>query len=197
MEPIGNYKYLMYIKGGVVLNIVGHLNEKLDNYENIIRKAIEGDTDSFMTLIDENITSYYRVAKGILSSEEDIKDAIQNTIIVVYNKLHTLKNVKLFKTWSIRILINQCNKIYNTNKKLIKIEKVKSISTDAVDVDSKIDLYNAISTLPNKLKIPTILFYFDDLSYKDISKILSIPEGTIKSRIFRAREKLYEILKEV
>lgn len=187
----------MYIKGGVILNIVGHLNEKLDDYENIIRKSIEGDADSFMILIDENITSYYRVAKGILSSEEDIKDAIQNTIIVIYNKLYTLKDIKLFKTWSIRILINQCNKIYNTNKKLIKIEKVKSISTCTVDVDSKIDLYNAISTLPNKLKIPTILFYFDDLSYKDISKILSIPEGTIKSRIFRAREKLYEILKEV
>ena len=98
---------------------------------------------------------------------------------------------------SIRILINQCNKIYNTNKKLIKTDKIEKNSIDSIDLDSKIDLYNAISTLPNELRIPTILFYFDDLSYKDISDILSIPEGTVKSRVFRAKEKLYKILKEV
>lgn len=179
------------------MNIVGYFDKKLDNTENIVILAKKGDKDAFMSLIDINITAYYRVAKGILSSEEDIKDAIQNTIIIIYNKLYTLKNIKLFKTWSIRILINQCNKIYNTNKKLIKIDKIEKSPTNSIDLDSKIDLYNAISKLPNEIRIPTILFYFDDLSYKEISDILSIPEGTVKSRVFRAKEKLYKILKEV
>lgn len=179
------------------MNIVGYFDKNLDHTENIVRLAKKGDQDAFMTLVDRNITAYYRVAKGILSSEEDIKDAIQNTIIIIYNKLYTLKNIELFKTWSIRILINQCKKIYNTNKKLIKIDKIEKSPTNSIDLDSKIDLYNAISILPNELRIPTILFYFDDLSYKDISHILSIPEGTVKSRVFRAKEKLYKILKEV
>ena len=187
----------MYIKGGVILNIVGCFDKKIYDTENIVKLAKKGDKDAFMTLIDKNITAYYRVAKGILSSEEDIKDAIQNTIIIIYNKLYTLKNIELFKTWSIRILINQCNKIYNINKKLIKTDKIENSSTYSIDLDSKIDLYNAISTLANELRIPTILFYFDDLSYKEISDILSIPEGTVKSRVFRAKEKLYKILKEV
>lgn len=178
------------------MNIIGYFNEELDDNENVIRLDKKRDQEAFMTLIDKNITAYYRVAKGILYSEEDIKDAIQNTIIIIYNKLYTLNNIELFKTWSIRILINECNKIYNTNKKLIKTDKIENIKTYTIDLDSTIDLYNAISTLPNELRIPTILFYFDDLSYKDISYILSIPEGTIKSRVFRAKEKLYKILKE-
>ncbi len=54
----------------------------------------------------------YRVAKGILKVEEDIEDAIQTTILIAFNKINTLKDERYFKTWLIRILINECNKIY-------------------------------------------------------------------------------------
>ncbi|WP_411167814.1 RNA polymerase sigma factor [Clostridium sp. MB05] len=171
-------------------------DKTLDNFEHITMLAKKGEEEAFISLIQLNSTAYYRVAKGILFSEEDIKDAIQNTVIIIYNKLHTLKDIKLFKTWSIRILINQCNKIYNANKKLVNTENIENISTYSINSEDKIDLYNAVSSLTKDLRIPTILFYFDDLSYKEISDILSIPEGTIKSRVFRAKEKLYQILKE-
>ncbi|MGV2644464.1 sigma-70 family RNA polymerase sigma factor, partial [Clostridium perfringens] len=78
----------------------------------------------------------------------------------------------------------------------VNTENIENISKYSVSSEDKIDLYNAVSSLTKDLRIPTILFYFDDLSYKEISDILSIPEGTIKSRVFRAKEKLYQILKE-
>ena len=56
-------------------------------------------------------------------------------------------------------------------------------------------LYNAINSLDEDLRITTILFYFEDMKYKDIAKILNVKEGTIKSRLSRAKEKLYNILK--
>ena len=57
-------------------------------------------------------------------------------------------------------------------------------------------LYNAINALDDDLRTTTILFYFEDMKYKDIAKVLDIKEGTVKSRLSRAKEKLYNILKE-
>ncbi|MBX7288892.1 sigma-70 family RNA polymerase sigma factor [Clostridium chauvoei] len=179
-----------------ILKTINYSDRRVNNPEHITFLAQKGEEDAFTSLIELNATAYYRIAKGVLSSEEDVKDAIQNTIIIIYNKLYTLKNINLFKTWSIRILINECNKIYNANKKVVNLERVENISSYTINSDDEIDLYNAISILSKDLRIPTILFYFDDLSYKEISKIISIPEGTVKSRVFRAKEKLYEILKE-
>ncbi|MGL4108373.1 RNA polymerase sigma factor [Clostridium sp. LP20] len=158
-----------------------------------IRLAKEGDKEAFTSLMQENLKSMYRVAKGILKREEDVEDGIQNTILIAFNKLGTLKEEKYFKTWLTRILINECNKIYEiNNKKHINVEE----EAYTVDETENIDLFNAISKLPNEIRVTTILFYFDDMSYKDIAKILGIAEGTVKSRLFRAKERLYTMLND-
>ena len=58
------------------------------------------------------------------------------------------------------------------------------------------DLQTTLELLEEDLKIVTVLYYYNDLSTKEISEILKIPVGTVKSRLSRAREKLYEILKK-
>ena len=75
------------------------------------------------------------------------------------------------------------------NKRFFKNIKVNDNYKD-------LSLYNAINSLDEDLRITTILFYFEDMKYKDIAKILNVKEGTIKSRLSRAKEKLYNILKE-
>ena len=57
-------------------------------------------------------------------------------------------------------------------------------------------LHNAINSLDDDLRTITILFYFEDLKYKDIAKVLGIKEGTVKSRLSRAKERLFTMLKE-
>ena len=89
---------------------------------NVIR-AKNGDNDAFLTLINENRLNVYRVARGILKSEHDIEDAIQNTVVKAYEKINTLKKDEFFKTWLIRILINECNEIIRKNKKIENINK--------------------------------------------------------------------------
>lgn len=164
--------------------------------ESKIELAKKRSEEAFISLIDENMTSFYRVAKGILSSDQDIQDGIQNTILIIYNKIHTLKDNNFFKTWAIRILINECTKIYNNNKKIVLRDSFPTEISYTENIDSNIDLYDALSTLSDDLRLPTILFYFDNFSYKQISEIINVPEGTVKSRIFRSKEKLYTILKD-
>lgn len=156
--------------------------------------AREGNKEAFINLIEENITSMYRVAKGILVSETDVEDAIQNTILLSYKNIKSLKSDEFFKTWLIRILINECNKIYNFNKKCINFNEIKDNYTN--DKYENIDLKKAIDRLSDELRLPIILFYFEDLKISEISELMNIPIGTVKSRLARAKVKIAEFVGE-
>ena len=105
----------------------------------------------------------------------------------------TLKNAEFFKTWLIRILINECNKIHRQNKKIIYLENYNQ--TDLVYNDKYDDfgVRQAIKKLDEDLKTMVILYYFEDFNIKEISEIQKLPEGTVKSRLSRARKKLESI----
>lgn len=160
-----------------------------------IKLAKKGDKNAFINLIENNKASMYRIAVSILNNPQDIEDAFQNTIIKAYEGIIYLKKNEYFKTWLIRILINECNGILRTNKKIIPMEEIQD-TREAADEFSKLELTSAIAALPEDLKLVTTLFYFEDIPQKDISKLLNIPEGTVRSKLSRARNKLYEVLKE-
>ncbi len=159
-----------------------------------IKKAKEGNADLIGEIILENIGSLYRVAFSILKSEDEIYDAISNTTIIVFEKINTLKKEEFFKTWITRILINECYKIYNRNKKIIYLSDCnqEKLTYDEKYVD--FETREIVKKLDKDLSQIVILYYFEDFSVKDISKILKIPEGTVKSRLSRARETLAKIL---
>lgn len=156
----------------------------------LVYRAKRGNGKAFTKLIEENIKSIYRVAKGILSSEDDIEDAIQNTILKAYSNIKTLRKEELFKTWLIKILINECNKIYNFNKKCISLDKV--IEEQYNDKYENLDLKIAVDSLPEELRLVIVLFYFEDLKISEVSELIGIPEGTVKSRLSRAKTKISE-----
>lgn len=158
-----------------------------------VEKARKGNADEIANLLMENMKSMYRVAFSILKTEEEISDAISNTTVIVFEKIHTLKNVEFFKTWLIRILINECNKIHRQNKKIIYLENYNQ--TDLVYNDKYDDfgVRQAIKKLDEDLKTMVILYYFEEFSVKEISEIQKLPEGTVKSRLSRARKKLESI----
>ena len=148
-----------------------------------VSKAKAGEKEAFVSLIDENRLNIYRVAKGILREEKDIEDAIQNTVIKAFEKINTLK-------------INECNDILRKNKRLVSFEEAV-VEEKYSDKYENIDLTNAITSLNEDLRSITVLYYFEDMSTVEIAKFLEIPEGTVRSRLSRAREKLREVLKEV
>lgn len=118
----------------------------------------------------------------------------------IYKNIQNLKNEEYFKTWVIRITINKCYDILKkhklNNEKMLKAqEDVSELHTNFDNnVILQTDLQTTLELLEEDLKIVTVLYYYNDLSISEISDILNIPKGTVKSRVFRAREKLYEIL---
>lgn len=156
----------------------------------VVKTAKKGDVNAIEYIIMQNMQSMYRVAFSILRTEDEIADAISNTVVIVFEKIQTLRNEEFFKTWLTRILINECYKICKQNKKIIYLENCNqeqlSYNDEYVDFETR----NLVKKLDKDLKEIVILYYFEDFSVKEISKIIKIPEGTVKSRLARARKEL-------
>lgn len=155
-----------------------------------VRKAKQGYVNEIGQVIVENIQTMYRVAFSILKTEDEINEAISNTTVIVFEKIKTLKNEEFFKTWLTRILINECYKIYNQNKKIVYLENVNQEKLTYNDQYVDHEIRNLVKNLDKDLKQIVILYYFEDFSVKEIAKIIQKPEGTVKSRLSRARKEL-------
>ena len=161
-----------------------------------VKRAKGGNKEAFCNLIRINKIAMYRVSKSILSKEEDVEDAVSEAILKAYKNIKSLKDESLFKTWLIRIVINESNTLYKKRSKEITVDKDNFINIKTKDTYKDLTLYDAINSLEEDLRMTTILFYFEGMKYKDIAKLLNIKEGTVKSRLSRAKEKLYHMLKE-
>lgn len=161
-----------------------------------VKLAKKGDKEAYVRLMKCNKQSMYRVAKAMLEREEDVEDAISETILKAYMNISKLRKSEYFKTWLIRILINECNLILNKRKKEVTLVSEHLKNHYKKDIYKEFELYKAINCLEEELKITTLLFYFEDMKYKDIAKALDVKEGTVKSRLSRAKQKLFRILEE-
>lgn len=155
--------------------------------------AIKGDKEAFSELIRENKLTLYRVAKGILTNEQNVEDAIQNTILKSYKNINKLKSYEYFKTWLIRILINECKNIIKNEKKIVYMDDI-TMKDNHEDKYEDVDLSEAINNLDKDLKAVTVLYYYEDIAQKEIANILGVNENTVRTRLLRARRKLYKLL---
>jgi RNA polymerase sigma-70 factor (ECF subfamily) len=158
-----------------------------------VKRAQNGEKEAFTKLIRHYQIHLYRIAFAILKNDSDCADAIQETILKSYQSIHQLKQPNYFKTWLIRILINQCNQILKQNKKMIPFEKLQESSYSQNEY-KELEIKDLINHLEPHQRLVVILYYFEDLSLKQISNLLDIPEGTVKSRLYKARSILSEWL---
>ena len=140
--------------------------------------------DAFIREVRNAETMLYHISKSILKNDADCGDAVQETLLKVYEKLPMLKEEKFFRTWITRILINECKGILRKQKKVVPYEDY--MDNDRLSEENRYHhLYMAIMELPEDLRILVTLYYIEGFSQKEISEIL---EGTIKSRLSRARD---------
>lgn len=163
------------------------------NAEMLVKCAQLGDKEAFVQLIKGMESSLYKVSKAILLSDSECLDAVQETILIAYTNLHHVREPKFFKTWITRILINECNKIRKVQTKIVEMDDyLEPTSNEHPEVF--VDLQTAIDSLEPDLRTVITLYYYEDLSVKEIGSILDIAVGTVKSRLNRARAKLSTLI---
>lgn len=158
-----------------------------------IKKAQKGDHEAFTRLFRQLESQLYRLAKTILLKDEDCADALQETTLKVYKGLANLKQPKFFKTWVIRILINECNQLLRMRERTIAVAEIPEEPVDFYvhfEDSGNVDLQSFINQLDESLRLAIVLFYYDDLSIKQIADVLDISEGAVRARLHRARRLL-------
>ncbi|WP_242826185.1 MULTISPECIES: sigma-70 family RNA polymerase sigma factor [Caloramator] len=158
----------------------------------MVKKAKKGDEEAFINLMKQYEIVLYKVAKRMLINEDDVADALQDTIISAYENIKTLKNEKYFNTWICKILINKCNSILNKNKKIIPVEDILPQKNNNNNEFFKVELNDALNTLNKEYKLVLVLYYIAGFNIREISELTNEPEGTIKSRLSRAKTILRE-----
>lgn len=158
--------------------------------------------EKFTDLLEQNKLRFYKTAKSILKNDDDVYDALQEALISIYQNFNNLKNEKYFATWATRIVINKCYDLLRKNKKskIISIETelendIANAGYDDYDVD-QYGIKKALESLNDDLRLIIILYYYDNFSINEISKIIDIPNGTVKSRLYKARTILKEKLEK-
>jgi RNA polymerase sigma factor (sigma-70 family) len=159
--------------------------------ERLVRKAQRGDKNAFVALIEQNQLSLYRAAKAILHREEDVEDAVQETVCKAFYKLSDLRQPKYFKTWLTRILINCCYDLLRQQKGLVPLEILPEEGVEE-EHETSLDVQRILNELGENDRLVLTLYYLNDISVKDIAGMLSINEGAVKQRLSHGRKKFRE-----
>lgn len=148
----------------------------------------------FCERISQYRYQFYIVAYAILENEADAEDAVCNAILSGYEHLVQLKSPNKFKSWMITITKNEALKLRRKRMELPGDENVERLLPPVQD--SHNELWDVVQTLKEEFRIVVVLFYYNNLSLRDISGVLGIPVGTVKSRLNRGRELLREALEK-
>lgn len=150
----------------------------------------------FCRKVSELKNGMYSVAIGILRNEADADDALQNALIASYQHLDQLKFTEKFKPWIYKILTNECYRIINNRRYDADINEIDCAADNTQDYETKETLWSIINSLELNYRIVIILFYYEDMSIKDIAKTLNISNDNVKQRLSRARTKLKLLLSQ-
>ncbi len=154
----------------------------------LVRTAAIGDKEAFASLIDAHKGSMYATAIAVTRNEDDALDAIQDTILILWEKLDTLKDPGAFKTWMTRILVNSCCGILRLKKRETSAEQVWEEGV-SMDLDTSLDVRGALGELPENDRLLLQLFYFEDMSVQEISQALSLKPEAVRMRLTRSRKR--------
>ena len=182
-----------------------------DNSE-LIKRAIEGDETAYRQLMENYRGAIFNLLYRMVQNKEETEDLVQEAFIKAFKALPSFNEEYAFSTWLYKIAINNCIdhmrkkrlKTYSINKPLRskdgELEREFPDSSLSPDKELLHDerarlIETAIDELPEHYKIAIIMRHSEEKSYEEIAKFLDIPLGTVKARIFRAREMLKKRLK--
>lgn len=155
----------------------------------------------FCRSVRERERSMFRLAWAMLRNEADCEDAVQSAILKAYEALPTLRDKNAFGSWLLRILQRECLQLLKKRPQTLPLEEVPEPSWE--DVPASGDLRAAFDRLPAKERGALVLFYYENMSVRDIARLMDASAGTVRSwlaggrshlkDLLQGKEKLYEL----
>lgn len=164
--------------------------------ELLVKRAKQGDKDALVELIMQQNQAYYKLAYAFLNNKEDALDAMEDMIVILYEKIHQLRKEDAFSYWSKAILVNCCKRLLRIRNKTVLLETIEEESCEHgfKERENQLWLETGLAQLPEIHQEVIRLRYFMDYDYETIASVLKIPLGTVKSRLAAGLKKLKKTL---
>ena len=179
----------------------------------LIEKALAGDENAFKVLLERYKDAVHRIIVKIVHNPDEAQDLVQETFMKAFGSLSSYKCEYRFTTWLYKIAFNNC--IDSIRKHKLKTypldrpietregsvqQEIRDDSTspekEMLFLEKRKQINQAIRCLPEKYKRVILLRHQEEKTYEEIAEIMNIPLGTVKARIFRAREMLKRCIQE-
>lgn len=168
----------------------------------LINSCIAGNQDSFAEIVTRYKKLIYSIVYNMIRDKQEVNDIAQEVFIRIYKSLNRYNPEYKFSTWSVKIATNLCLDVLRKKRvDSTSIDEIEGVSIDTDTPEARFlrkekseRIRRAIEGLPDKYRIPVVLFHQNNLSYEEMAKVLNEPMTIIKNRLYRARLMLREKL---
>ncbi|GAB2045782.1 sigma-70 family RNA polymerase sigma factor [Agathobaculum sp. TL06] len=163
--------------------------------EMILTGMQEDARERFAAAVTAHRHAMYRAARALLDSDADAEDAVSEATLRAWQAFGRLREERALKGWLIKITVNCA---YEHRRKGARVTYTDDLEPLAGGAEDRHDLglWDAVCRLPEDHRIATVLFYYEDMTTAEIAKTLGVREGTVRSRLSRARSRLRTLLEE-
>ena len=178
----------------------------MEDYAKLKTEKVETIVDIQHYLYEMYYKDVFRTIYYIINDKDISQDLVNESFIRAFDKLHTLKETDKFKPWICTIATNIARNYLRKERRVISFDTIENVIEDYVDLEDtvinainenelKVKIKIALDKLDDSSKQVVILRYFHNFSYESVAKHLKMKEGTVKSKLNRAKNKLYQLLK--
>ncbi len=176
------------------------------NEQYYITKILEGDSNAFAVLVDQYKDLVFSLSFKMLKNREEAEEAAQDTFVKVFKSLNNFKGDSKFSTWIYKVTYNTCLDQLKKNKRVQhtipiddfsqnQIQNLENVLDTIDERDRNKMIQDCIHLLPSEEAFLLILFYFEEQSLEEISKIIDCTVNNVKVKLYRSRKKIASILK--
>lgn len=177
----------------------------------LVKAYVKGDQRAFQVLFEKYRGMVARIVFSIVKEETHVEDTVQDVFLLLHKNLSKFRGHSALKTWIYRITVNEALRTVNRAKRWVampegEVEPSQIPSTIVVfnrgdspervmvEGERRELIQRALTNLKPQHRIALTLYYLEDLNVQEIAEVLEIPEGSVKSRLFYARESLKKVL---
>ncbi len=169
------------------------MNDQVD--ESVVRACRDNDKAAYATLVGRHYRHVFAVCLGMLANVHDAEDLAQDTMLKGFLSLRKLAKPDQFESWILQIARNLCIDLLRRRKR-VKMAPVEPEPVAAPQTQENHDLEDAVRRLPQELRLPLTLFYFEHRDAGTIARMLKISPSLAYERIRAARQELHRLLTE-
>lgn len=142
----------------------------------------------FCGQIEANKAAMFRLARSILRQDADAEDAVAEAVLRGLTHINSLQKQESVKSWLMRITANESYRILSRRRDEAPLDhQPRDLAAPQPKLEEELNLWEHVKDLPDTLRAPVVLFYYEDLPISEIADILSLSPGAVKTRLSRAR----------